>query len=512
VKRLLARCLPALLALVSFTPASAGANGRFPRAERLLENPDDNRELWLAATYGLLLSKDRGQTWHHVCEQSFGLFPAVADPLLELSSAGVLGSLQLGVTLTRDGGCDFERVLGASGESTPDISVDRSDRARVLGLVKRSVGSSIEVALHESKDGGRSFEPLGLPLPPGFDFPFTVDSAPSDPRRVYVSGVSGENFGQVLRSDDGGGSWQEPLRVPGSSYVEAPYIAAVDPTRADLLYVRTDGRAAVDGQIWAHDTLYAGDLTGEEGCLQQPGFCELFSVPAKLLGFALSPDGSTALLGVGDPRDPNYQVDRSVLGLYAMSTTELLGLSPETKFPAPGMQKLLSSSISCVAWTKVGIYACPEAAEAGFALGFAPSLSSLAEEGLTPLLDLTAVQGPLACGAATSSAICREDWQETCGVLGACENEPDPAGAGGARPTPGPAAGTGAEPSTAGTRSANGGGSAEPHEAAPKSRASSCSARGPAFESSALVLGVLGLGYLVRRRRSSWTPSGHNRV
>jgi hypothetical protein len=42
------------LALGLLTSAPASANGRFPRAEGVAENPDNPSELTLAATYGLL--------------------------------------------------------------------------------------------------------------------------------------------------------------------------------------------------------------------------------------------------------------------------------------------------------------------------------------------------------------------------------------------------------------------------------------------------------------------------
>jgi len=252
----------------------------------------------------------------------------------------------------------------------------------VLGLSKRQNNGAISVLLHESRDGGRSFEQVGQ-APQGVDFPLTVDSAPSQPLRVYLSGVTRDDVGQVLSSDDGGVSWNAPLDVLGTSSAKAPYIAAIDPNRADLLYVRSDGRAQVDGETWADDALYVGDLTGERACEHEPGFCELFSLRAKLLGFALSPDGETVLLGVGDPQASNLRVDQSLLGLYAMPTADLLSLPAGSMFPPPGMQRVFSSAVSCVTWTLDGIYACTSQTDAGFALGFAESLEALGREGRT---------------------------------------------------------------------------------------------------------------------------------
>ena len=62
----------ALLALsCALLAGSAAANGRFPRAQRLLEVHDDPNVLVLSATYGVLITADRGATWRHLCELGF---------------------------------------------------------------------------------------------------------------------------------------------------------------------------------------------------------------------------------------------------------------------------------------------------------------------------------------------------------------------------------------------------------------------------------------------------------
>lgn len=497
--------------------APAFANGRFPRAARLLEDPRDSQHLLLAATYGLLTSNDGGQSWHHICELSFGVYPVSADPLLELSSAGVLGGLLQGITLSEDGGCDFAPVLGGQqNQLIADISVDRSERSRVLGLSRTISGTSVVSELFESLDGGRSFETVGEPLLAGFDFPFTVDSAPSEPQRVYASGVSGDNIGRVLRSNDGGSSWEPPLELSGTSSLNAPYIAGIDPNRADLLYVRTDGRELVDGQVFAKDSLFVGDLTGEEACQLVPGFCNVLTVRGKLLGFALSPDGDHVLLGVGDPQDPGFSVDPRLVGLYSGTTADLLATEPGSSFPPAGFQRVHSAPVSCITWTVSGIYVCTSQSQKGFALGFAPDLASLENDELTPLLDVTQIVGPLACPAETTTSSCGPEWEATCEELGACGNEPGAGGAAGAAnegPSVGASGGSsgtgnpgpsGGEPSGAGA-TASAGATAEPTERDSEPDDSGCAVQAPPQNGrfSFAWLGVALLLAFGRRRRGA---------
>src|SRR6185436_19824708 len=111
----------------------------------------------------------------------------------------------------------------------------------------------------------------------------TVDTAPSDPSRVYVSGRFGEPTyaGAIERSSDRGRTW-ERLEVPGSDDTHLAYIGAVDPHNPDVIYVRLDGDPI--------DSLLVSSNAGQT-------FTPVFQSKGELLGFALSPDGATVLVG-----------------------------------------------------------------------------------------------------------------------------------------------------------------------------------------------------------------------
>src|SRR6266496_6620882 len=63
------------------------ANGRFPRAQRLVESATDPALLALYGTYGLIVSSDVGRSWSHVCEAATGTYTG-EDPLLEILPNG----------------------------------------------------------------------------------------------------------------------------------------------------------------------------------------------------------------------------------------------------------------------------------------------------------------------------------------------------------------------------------------------------------------------------------------
>ena len=387
---------------------AALANGRFPRAQRLLEDPSSAQRLVLAATYGLLVTDDRGGEWRHVCELGYAFSINDIDPLVELPPDGsllVTASHSLNRSLSPF--CSFEPVLGspdAGTQAVVDYSLDRSNRNRLVALLMRSGEGGVENVLYESMDAGRTFSPIGVPLPPTeVSFTLTLDVAPSDSNRFYVSAAGRLGTDVLVRSDDGGSTWTtSALPLDPEEY---PYIAAVHPTDPDTLYVRTDfWPLDADNVAVASDGLFYSDDGGTT-------FREIHRAAGKLFGFALSPDASELVIGYGDPVESTRLVDPEALGIYRASTADHV------------FTKIFEGPVSCLSWTENGVYVCTSQQERGFALGVAPNadFDLAASEPLTPLLDLRDVRGPLDCPACASGAVCRGRWPENCVVFGNCD-------------------------------------------------------------------------------------------
>jgi hypothetical protein len=395
---------------------TASANGRFPRAEQLVERGGDPEKLVLSATYGLLVSDDGGGEWRHICELGYAFAVAEIDPLV-----GVFSDDSMIVKGTRSLNraeppfCAFEPVLGGMGTDTvADFALDRGapDRALALLMARGDTGLTVN-RLFESVDAGRTFVEVGAPLPEDdVAFGITLDIAPSDATRLYLTATGRDGSGLFVRSDDAGETWStSALPLADEEY---PYIAAVDATNADAVFVRTDLWALDDdGIIRANDALFYSDDGGTS-------FRELIRRGAKLLGFALSPDGSQALVAYGDPVDPARSVDESVLGIYRASTADF------------AFTKIYDGPVSCLAWTERGLYACVSQSEHEFALGIAPNadFELTSTDPFMPLLDLRTVL-PLDCPACTSAAACLETWSDTCALFESCDAGVPVAGSGG---------------------------------------------------------------------------------
>jgi hypothetical protein len=395
--------LIACAALLTATHPAA-ANGRFPRAQRLLEDPRDPSHLVLAATYGLLVTQDRGEKWHYVCEAAYGERELTVDALTAFTPEGaLLAGIFSGVSRAASDTCDFRRVLGLNNrEAVPDFALVPSIPGRVLAIrIELPELGEAQSRLHRSDDDGVTWRPLGGLLPRSLRTPLTIEVAPASADRVYLSGLGENDEGMLLRSDDGGQSFEQ-LQIPtDAARFEAPYIVAVDPEDADRVYVRTDAwlydpqtNAAV-----ADDALLYSQDAGES-------FVELLRAPGKLFGFSFSPDGSELLLGYGDPREAgaSRRTDPAALGIY--------------RGPKGGgdFQLRYAGSVGCLTWSQRGVYVCTHELEAGFSLGlFAPSsFDGTARANVQPLLVLAEVVGPIECPACSTGATCASYWLSTC--------------------------------------------------------------------------------------------------
>src|SRR5262245_7909924 len=192
------------------------ANGRFPRAQQLLEDPRDPDHLYLAATFGLLETVDRGQHWYQICEVAFAGKQLEGDPLLEvLPNGSVLSGISETLNISDDCGCAWKTVLGApETEFVVDISRQGSI---VVALIRDTTMFPPRLRVDESTDAGKTWHKL-VELPPNVADAFTIDVAPSDPLRLYasVAALPGSTSAALLASSDRGKTW-ERYDIPGST-------------------------------------------------------------------------------------------------------------------------------------------------------------------------------------------------------------------------------------------------------------------------------------------------------
>jgi photosystem II stability/assembly factor-like uncharacterized protein len=382
-RRLIAGALFAL----ALSPAPALGNGRFPAADQILLNPAEPAHLVLRATFGLLQSRDAGRSWTWICEAAVGY---MGDPAIAVLGGGnLLAGFFGAVAVSAEQGCSWGNLtLETRYQYAFDTTLDPADPGRAWVLTV-SVDGTRQVSLLSVDSNGAIVE--ALPVADGF-VPSTVEVAPSDPNRIYVTGAIENEPSLVLRSDDRGHSWQ---RFAFDGYGSLPlFISAIDPRDPNVLYARIDNQPDAtrpSTQRQPSDHLLVSRDGGEH-------WQTVFSLDGDLYGFALSPDGSR--IAVGGPE----------LGLYLASTRDL------DFQPAPAAVR----GLRCLRWTEAGLLACGQESLDGWTVG----LSRDEGQSFEPLWHVKDLS-PLECSAASSTgAACPSVWPDVARTIGADGAEP----------------------------------------------------------------------------------------
>ncbi len=316
--------------------ANVFANGRYPAASQLVVDPTDPKHLIVSATFGLLDSRDEGRTFSWLCESAIG--PAGEegfDLVLAVTGSGntVIGLFN-GIATTRDG-CHFETPAALANHVVGDLTWRPGAPHQVVAFSVDLAGTGFASQIVRSDDDGTSWTPVGPPLPTNL-LPMTIDVAPSEGSRIYVSARTdkAKNFNSVLlRSDDGGATFQT-FDIPGTEQQRLAFIAAVHPTEPDRVYVRVfddDGERPITVILMTQD----GGRT----------FKKIFTGTDQLFGFAISPDGTQ--MAFGGPGD----------GLQVGA--------------ADGSNLARRSDVqpTSLTWTSQGLYAAADSKLAGFSIG-----------------------------------------------------------------------------------------------------------------------------------------------
>ena len=282
-------------ALVLLTAPAAIANGRFPASNQLLFSPSDPSLVVLRATFGIMISHDAGTTWRWLCEDVLGVSSSTTvDPLLGLTASGGIVAAPLlttGLAFSGDTGCSWSRPAGPlASQLVKDLAV-RHDAPNIVLAVSSTYaqdagpegGPGYSQQVYQSSDDGADWSAIGIPLDPTA-LATTIEVAPSDAARLYVSAVRGTaaaRTASLFVSMSGGADWIERPVALDPVNETAVYIAAVDPARADRVYLRTAGNTS-------------RLLVTSDAGLTFTGVLEL---TGQMLGFALSPDGAKVYAG-----------------------------------------------------------------------------------------------------------------------------------------------------------------------------------------------------------------------
>ncbi len=355
-------------ALLCFSLATtAEANGRFPQANYLILGPGRRNDLIvMRATFGLVLSRDRGAHWDWVCEESLDAV-GTFDPSIALGAdRRIVMGLPTGMRTSSPSHCAWFSPGGAA-ESVIDITQDAT--GEVLFAAGTDYGASTPVTrVYRSDDRGLTWRVTATESAYIVE---TVDVAPGNPQRVYLSGYRPGAVGTLLRSDDGGGSFRATAaRFPELASV---WIAAVHPTNPDRLWLRV-----AEGLGTA---LQRSDDGGAS-------VAQIAQTSEPMDGFALSDDGETVWYGTGNRA---LGIHRSVRGA---AFSRVAG----------------AAAVRCMRFHDGLLFVCGDEAIDGYSLAW----SGDGGDTLNPLMSLRDIRGPLSGCAEDGgvSAVCAPVWSQ----------------------------------------------------------------------------------------------------
>jgi hypothetical protein len=319
--------------IATLAPLEAHANGRFPDAQQLVVNPENPNDIAVQTTYGFIHSLDGGTSWQWTCEEA-AFYGGILDPPIALMGNGVLlAGVFDGLVISTPDKCDYALVPGELADKyVVDVSALKSATDSAIVIHSNGLGGSMfETRVFSTSDGGLSWSKQGQSLPTNF-LGLTLDAAPSDASVLYVSGFevvsSSEYVGKLALSLDGGETWTiKP--IPNSLNDSGPYLAAIDPASPGTAYLRL---ASLAGRLL---------VTKDYGDSWQ----EVFTGKGKLLGFALSPDGSE--LRVGGDED----------GIWGANTSDF------------AFAQVNEVGVRCLTWTNDALFVCGREAAAEFTIG-----------------------------------------------------------------------------------------------------------------------------------------------
>jgi photosystem II stability/assembly factor-like uncharacterized protein len=372
-------------ALAWLAGTSAHANGRYPLADQIVIDPENPAHVVARTTFGLLDSDDAGQSFRWICETAIGYFGQEDPPIAVTADGSTVVASSKGISVSHDGGCSWIRNPGLTGTwFGVDVTVLPARPHEALALLSKFADGAYTTSIVRTADDGVTWEEIASTLGPSF-VATTLEVAPSDPDRIYVSGkVFPEGSGVMWRSDDGGHSWaQFSLDLAGAYSI---FIGAVDPQNPDVIYLRTS--ADDIGRV----------LVSTDGAMS---FRQVWQAPGDVSGFALSPDGATVAVG------------GSIAGVVIASTADF------------AFRKTSSAGAYCLTFWGDRLLVCTKEAIDYFSIGVSDDLG----EHFTPLLRLAEVS-PRACEADASVRVCALEWSNVAMTIGADAGTPRAADAG----------------------------------------------------------------------------------
>lgn len=280
----------------SFWSAPTRADGGIPRAYNILFEPGNPSHIVVRSQYwGLFDGHAGSSSWSLLCSQAYGGRALDPDNYATVVARGgrILVAAQFDGLIVSDDNCNWWQVDAFNDEAVQSIAAMDASGTSFVAVTVLGTSGGVTSRVYKSTDKGDTWTAVKGTIPQDISMA-NVAVAPSDPRRIYVAGVT-INGGprQIAVSTDGGDSFTIPEPMPGDSMVYDPSsikplsVVGILPSDPNKLFVRADGGdmqgAMSDDELWV-STDAARTWT------------KVYSPMGDLPGFAITPDGKSVLI------------------------------------------------------------------------------------------------------------------------------------------------------------------------------------------------------------------------
>ncbi len=335
---------------------------------------DDAKTMALRTTFGLLLSRDGGQSFRWVCEKALGFDGAWDPPIAATKDGRIFVGTVTGLRVTSDG-CDVRDVSGLAGELVADLTVDATG---LRGVAITSTPSKPAFVYRERVD--MTWDRMGKGIS-HFTFD-TIEVSTKRPMRLYLTAVAEDGGGKAahfFRSDDGGATIVET--TPTLEKDGRLFVSGIDPKNESRVFVRQ-----------LHQT-------GSELLLSTDGgahFKTVLHMNGSMPGFAMSPDGARVYAGGSNPKEGIFRSDDRGEHFEHVGTT----------------------SVKCLHVAGEKLFACSDPFPPK---GYALAVSTDHGATVTPMTTFE-IAGPIVCDAGAGVA-CNAAWPEVRAAIKATADE-----------------------------------------------------------------------------------------